>query len=258
MPNAWLDLVGCTEDFPVFNFNETVVGEGGAGIHHPEAILQLPAKGNVGMTEQQDISAYSTGIVNGGVVSAFHAPAVSVGEEDRLARQCDLLFDGHSHTPAVAVARDQAEGDLRVMFGHRLGVGHEIAQVNNLLGLVAVDRGVHSGQGPVRVREYQNFQTVSPGPFFAYTGIVNAVGGIMMELTHQNREAIAQLAKSGDAQKLMELLQQQSGQVKQAAQAAAAGDPGQLMAMMDQLMRSKEGAELVNRIESQAKQAGLK
>ncbi len=80
----------------------------------------------------------------------------------------------------------------------------------------------------------------------------------MMELTHQNREAIAQLAKSGDAQKLMELLQQQSGQVKQAAQAAAAGDPGQLMAMMDQLMRSKEGAELVNRIESQAKQAGLK
>ncbi len=79
-----------------------------------------------------------------------------------------------------------------------------------------------------------------------------------MELTHQNREAIAQLAKSGDAQKLMELLQQQSGQVKQAAQAAAAGDPGQLMAMMDQLMRSKEGAELVNRIESQAKQAGLK
>lgn len=80
----------------------------------------------------------------------------------------------------------------------------------------------------------------------------------MMELTHQNREAIAQLAKSGDAQKLMELLQQQSGQVKQAAQAAAAGDPGQLMAIMDQLMRSKEGAELVNRIESQAKQAGLK
>ena len=79
-----------------------------------------------------------------------------------------------------------------------------------------------------------------------------------MELTHQNREAIAQLAKSGDAQKLMELLQQQSGQVKQAAQAAAAGDPGQLMAMMDQLMRSKEGAELVDRIDSQARQAGLK
>ena len=37
----------------------------------------------------------------------------------------------------------------------------------------------------------------------------------------------------------------------------AAGDPAQLMAMMDQLMRSKEGAELVNRIDSQAKQAGL-
>lgn len=79
-----------------------------------------------------------------------------------------------------------------------------------------------------------------------------------MELSKKNRDAIAQLAKSSDAQKLMELLQRQSGQVKQAAQAAAAGEPGQLMAIMDQLMHSKEGAELVDRIDSQAKQAGLK
>ena len=79
-----------------------------------------------------------------------------------------------------------------------------------------------------------------------------------MELSEKNRKAITQLAQSGDAQRLMELLQRQSGQVKQAAQAAAAGDPAQLMAMMDQLMHSKEGDELVNRIDSQAKQAGLK
>lgn len=79
-----------------------------------------------------------------------------------------------------------------------------------------------------------------------------------MELSEKNREVISRLAKSSDAQKLMELLQRQSGQVKQAAQAAAAGDPAQLMSMMDQLMHSKEGAELVNRIDSQAKQAGLK
>ena len=79
-----------------------------------------------------------------------------------------------------------------------------------------------------------------------------------MELSEKKRSAIAQLAKSDDAKKLMELLQQQSGEVKQAAQAAAAGDPAQLVAMMDQLMHSKEGAELVNRIDSQAKRAGLK
>ena len=79
-----------------------------------------------------------------------------------------------------------------------------------------------------------------------------------MELSEKNRDAIARLAKSSDAQKLMELLQQQSGQVEQAAQAAAAGDPAQLMAMMDQLMHSREGAELVDRIDSQARQAGLK
>ena len=78
-----------------------------------------------------------------------------------------------------------------------------------------------------------------------------------MELSKKNRDAIVQLAKSSDAQKLRELLQQQSGQVKQAAQQAAAGDPSQLMTIMDQLMRSKEGAELVDRIGTQAKRAGL-
>ena len=80
--------------------------------------------------------------------------------------------------------------------------------------------------------------------------------GRMAELM-KNREAISQLAQSSDAQKLMALLQQQSGGVQQAAQAAAAGNPSQLMAMMEQLMNSKEGAELVDRIGAQAKQAGL-
>lgn len=79
-----------------------------------------------------------------------------------------------------------------------------------------------------------------------------------MELSKKDRDAIAQLAQSSDARKLRELLQQQSGEVRQAAQAAAAGDPSQLMAMMDQLMHSKEGAALVDRIGTQAKQAGLK
>ena len=71
------------------------------------------------------------------------------------------------------------------------------------------------------------------------------------------QERIAQLAKSSDAQKLRELLEQQSGQVRQAAQMAAAGDPSQLMEIMGRLMHSKEGAELVDRIGAQAKRAGL-
>lgn len=78
-----------------------------------------------------------------------------------------------------------------------------------------------------------------------------------MELSKKNRDAISQLAQSSDAQKLMNLLKQQSGHVQQAARQAAAGDPSQLMSIMDQLMRSKEGAELVDRIGAQAKQAGL-
>lgn len=72
----------------------------------------------------------------------------------------------------------------------------------------------------------------------------------------QNRAAISKLAQSGDAQRLMELLRQGGG-VEQAAQAAAAGDPAALMAMMDRLMHTPEGAALVDRIGTRAKQAGL-
>ncbi len=78
-----------------------------------------------------------------------------------------------------------------------------------------------------------------------------------MELSKKAQRAVEQLAQSDDAQKLRELLQRQGGGVQQAAQAAAAGDPSQLMAIMGQLMHSKEGAELVDRIGAQARQAGL-
>lgn len=73
----------------------------------------------------------------------------------------------------------------------------------------------------------------------------------------KNRQVIASLAGTEDAKRLMELLQRQGGQVRQAAQAAAQGSPQQLMEMMDRLMNSKEGADLVERIGAQAKKAGL-
>lgn len=73
----------------------------------------------------------------------------------------------------------------------------------------------------------------------------------------KNRTAIARLAKSGEARQLMDLLQRR-GSVQEAARAAADGDPSRLMEMMNQLMNTKEGAELVERIGAQAKRAGLK
>ena len=59
-----------------------------------------------------------------------------------------------------------------------------------------------------------------------------------MEELMKNREAFAQLAQSSDAQRLMALLKQQSGGVQEAARQAAAGDPGQLMTIMNQLMHT--------------------
>lgn len=72
----------------------------------------------------------------------------------------------------------------------------------------------------------------------------------------KNREAITKLAQSDDAQRLMALLRQGGG-VQEAAKAAAAGDPGELMKRMQQLMNTPEGAQLVERISQQAKKSGL-
>ena len=72
----------------------------------------------------------------------------------------------------------------------------------------------------------------------------------------KNRQAISKLAQSEDAQRLVQMLRQGGG-VQDAAQAAAAGDPAQLLGMMRQLMNTQEGAQLVDRISRQAKESGL-
>ena len=70
------------------------------------------------------------------------------------------------------------------------------------------------------------------------------------------QQAIQRLASSGDAQKLMAMLRQ-TGQVEQAAQAAAKGQTGELMDLMKRLMATQEGAQVVERISRQAKEQGL-
>lgn len=72
----------------------------------------------------------------------------------------------------------------------------------------------------------------------------------------KNREAIARLAGSGEAQRLIAMLQQQGG-VQQAARAAAAGDASGLVEMVNRLMKTQEGARLVEQIGEQAQKAGL-
>lgn len=72
----------------------------------------------------------------------------------------------------------------------------------------------------------------------------------------KNRAAIAKLAASEDAKALMGLLQNMGG-VQQAAQEAAVGDAGALMAMVERLMKSEQGARIVQSINEQARQAGL-
>ena len=80
--------------------------------------------------------------------------------------------------------------------------------------------------------------------------------GMGAEIPSAQREAIQRLASSGDAQRLMQLLRQE-GAVDQAANKAAKGDARELMERMQSLMRSGEGARLVERLTRQAKASGL-
>lgn len=65
----------------------------------------------------------------------------------------------------------------------------------------------------------------------------------------KNKDAVMGLMKSPDAQKLMQMLNQSGGDgLKSAANSAIKGDASQLMGMLQKLMSSKEGADIVNRI----------
>ena len=72
----------------------------------------------------------------------------------------------------------------------------------------------------------------------------------------QEKGSVQKLLQSEDTKRMMDMLSAQGG-VQTAAKAAAAGDPTQLMGMMKQLMSTKEGADLVERITKQAQQSGL-
>ena len=72
----------------------------------------------------------------------------------------------------------------------------------------------------------------------------------------KDRQVIANLAQSKQVQSLMELLRQ-SGDVQNAAQDAARGNPSTLVSMLEQLVKTQQGAELIGQIQNQAKQAGV-
>lgn len=65
----------------------------------------------------------------------------------------------------------------------------------------------------------------------------------------KNKEALARIMHSPDAKALMEILNRQAGSsLKSAADAAMKGDSTALTDMVEHLMKSREGAEIVGRI----------
>lgn len=70
----------------------------------------------------------------------------------------------------------------------------------------------------------------------------------------KNRQALEALVRSEEAQRLMELLNQNSGgTLKNAAQSAMAGDTAQLMSMVQGLMNDPRGAKLAGELNKKIK-----
>ncbi len=69
----------------------------------------------------------------------------------------------------------------------------------------------------------------------------------------KNKALLEQVVRSDDAQRLMELLNQKAGNgLKEAADAAAQGNPAALLGMVRQVMGTQEGAKLVERLNQTA------
>lgn len=71
-----------------------------------------------------------------------------------------------------------------------------------------------------------------------------------------NPAAVQKLAQTGEVQQLMELLQK-NGSVQDAAKKASGGDTSALLGMVQQLMSTEEGADLIQNIQKKAKDAGI-
>lgn len=72
--------------------------------------------------------------------------------------------------------------------------------------------------------------------------------------------SLQKLAKSGEVQQLMSMLQQNTGEgnsLQDAAKSASKGDTTALLGMVQKLMSSEEGATLISNIQQKAKDEGI-
>ena len=100
---------------------------------------------------------------------------MSVRQEDAPPLKGDLL-DGGDRGPAVAVARDHADGELWVEIGQLLRVGDQIPQVDDLVGLLFVNGLDHAGLGAVGVGKYEDLQICHLTCRAAYTEAETSLG----------------------------------------------------------------------------------
>ena len=81
-----------TVDVAAVQLNHAIGGPGGAGVEHPQAVLQLLAQGAVGVAEEENVRLAGPGVGHGGVIAALYPLQVPVGEENAHPVQSDLFL----------------------------------------------------------------------------------------------------------------------------------------------------------------------
>ena len=122
------------------------------------------------MPKKKHIDLSCFGVGNCVAISTFYTPQVAVGEKKLFAGQSDLPFQ-RLGGPAVTVAGHTTDREPRIDIRQRFSVLDQIAQMNDLVRVVAVNGHVHPGHGPVGVGKHENFQICHLTILAAYTGM---------------------------------------------------------------------------------------
>ncbi len=194
---------------------------------------------------------------------------MSVGRKDAdtACRHNALVGD---YARVVAVAADMIERDIGKGGRQLLGVPRTVAEMEQPVGALVLHRPLHVCHISVRIGKNENFHKrtlfmvchIMRVNIPSYTELegyamqnpkhkpVDMMSSPEASALLKDPSALTGLLGSPDTKKLMAMLNQSAGgDLKGAADAAMKGDASALMGLMQQVMGSKEGANLVDKIQ---------
>lgn len=232
---------GTGESLPLWE-DEAEGAAGAAWIEDPEAVRFLEAAGAVGVAEEQKVGPGVPGRRRAASYPCFTCQMCPWERRTRLPHTMNLALQ-RICGPAVAVAGHGDHGQLGIEEGQLLGVPAG-GRPGGPPGRAAAPRWPGSCRrcsgGSRKTQEFSKESPYLVWRIYWNEILLEGRSGMNQERSGKkgqeslpadlvkNKEALNRLARSGDAQRLMELLRQGGG-IQGAAEAAVKGDTSQLV-----------------------------